>query len=40
MVACKGIRKVERMSMKLPEEWFKQAEYDYVTAEAMLNTGR
>jgi len=28
------------MAIKLPEEWFKQAEYDYDTAEAMFNTGR
>jgi HEPN domain-containing protein len=25
---------------KLPEEWFKQAEYDLGTAKAMLSTGR
>jgi len=25
---------------KLPEEWFKQAEYDMGTAESMLHTGR
>ena len=25
---------------KLPDEWFKQADYDLVTAEAMFNTGR
>lgn len=25
---------------KLPEEWFNQADYDFVTAKAMLETGR
>ncbi len=28
------------MAIKLPEEWFKQAEYDYDTAKAMFDAGR
>ena len=28
------------MAIKPPEEWFKQAEYDYDTAKAMFNAGR
>lgn len=31
---------MKRMKGKLPEEWFKQADYDLETAEAMFNTGR
>lgn len=28
------------MAIKPPEEWFKQAQYDYDTAKAMFNAGR
>lgn len=28
------------MAIKLPEEWFKQAKYDYDTAKAMFEAGR